>query len=270
MKRLSVPFNTLFILIGLMMSSVSIAAAQEAPAVSHQEERSHFKQFTEWLRKSYGAPRRDRGILWDYVNKKVRFQKVDDELSADAWSVMKRYGIPLGVLVLAVGAWVGRKVYVSKIVQEQLLRAAGEGKLDEVKMLLDAGANKDAADYSGMTALMGAALEGKQEVVKLLIEEGANKDAADYNGGTALMGAAFKGEQEVVELLLEAGADKDAADYIGMTALMGAALEGKQEVVKMLLNAGANKDAATDKRGKTAADLAKTDEIRDMIVRYGQ
>ena len=63
----------------------------------------------------------------------------------------------------------------------------------------------------GATALILAAQSGHVEVVRLLLEAGADKDVADDDGATALMEAAYRGHVEVVRLLLEAGADKDMA-----------------------------------------------------------
>ncbi len=242
MKKLFLPFNTLFIVVGLILSTVSYAAAPEAPAVSQKQNRSNFKQFTGWLRKSYGAPRKDGGILWEYVNKKVRFQKIDDELSAQAWSIMKRYGIPLGVmLVLAGGAWGFRRVQAKRI---------------------------EAKDESGMTALMWASREGnKEKVEELLLKAGVEIDAKDESGKTALLRAVFGGNLDMVKLLLEEGANKEATDKDGYTALMEAAFWGKKDIVQMLLEEGANKEAA-DNYGYTAAALAGSGEIRDMINKY--
>ena len=121
--------------------------------------------------------------------------------------------------------------------------AAENGHYNVVKLLLEAGANKNAAVRGGSTALHLAALMGHPEVVELLLEAGAHKDAADGGGRTALHDAAENGRLEVVKLLLEAGADKDAADHYGATALHWAADQGCSEVVKHLLRARAHKDA---------------------------
>ena len=88
--------------------------------------------------------------------------------------------------------------------------AAERGHLGVVQLLLEAGADKDAAKADGVTALMAAALKGHLEVVRLLLEAGADKNVARADGATALMGAAQNGCLEVVRLLLEAGADKNA------------------------------------------------------------
>jgi len=46
--------------------------------------------------------------------------------------------------------------------------------------------------------------------VKLLLEKGANIEAKDNDGDTALINAAIKGETEMVKLLLEKGANIEA------------------------------------------------------------
>ena len=136
-----------------------------------------------------------------------------------------------------------------------LVLAAQEGHLAVVRLLLEAGADKDAADTDGDTALHIAAKEGHLEVVRLLLEAGADKDAADTDGYTPLHFAARKGHLEAIRLLLETGADKDAATTHGSRALHIAAQEGHMAVVRLLLEAGADKDAA-DTDGDTALNHA--------------
>ena len=128
--------------------------------------------------------------------------------------------------------------------------AAAEGHLLIVRLLLEAGADKDSATTNGATALYGAAHNGHSEVVQCLLEADAEKDAATINGTTALNVAAQNGHIEVVRLFLGAGTDKDAATTRGRTSLHDAAYQGHLEVVRLLLQAGADKDATTT-RGRT-------------------
>ena len=74
---------------------------------------------------------------------------------------------------------------------------------------------------------MLAAFKGHLAVVRVLVEAGADKNAAKQNGATALMIAAFKGHLDVARVLVEAGADKNAAKQDGATALMSATQNGK-------------------------------------------
>eukprot|EP00972_Heterocapsa_arctica_P006192 910600-Heterocapsa_arctica.AAC.1 len=67
---------------------------------------------------------------------------------------------------------------------------------------------------------MIASVDGHLEVVRLLCEAGADKDKAHTHGHTAVHFASVNGHLEVVRLLCEAGADKDQADTNGHTAFV--------------------------------------------------
>ena len=138
--------------------------------------------------------------------------------------------------------------------------AAGNGHLVVVRLLLEAGADKDSAKRNGTTALHLAsghlvARNDHLAIVQLLLEARADKDAADKGGWTSLHMAVQCGHSDVVRLLLEAGADKDAAKEDGWTAMHLAAQDGNLAIVRLLLEARADKDAATQ-RGATALQLA--------------
>lgn len=60
---------------------------------------------------------------------------------------------------------------------------------------------------SGKTALIIVACEAHPEMVKLLINKGADVNAADLDGKTALIKAALWGRLNNVEILLQSGAD---------------------------------------------------------------
>ena len=136
-----------------------------------------------------------------------------------------------------------------------LVRAAHGGHKAVTQLLLDHGADVEAADNNGQTALSWAACKGHEAVTKLLLNAGADVAAADNNGQTALISAAFPGHEAVTKLLLNAGADVAAADNNGQTALMLAAACGHQEVAKLSLDQGADVLAAAN-NGATALMLA--------------
>ncbi|KAJ7109047.1 ankyrin repeat-containing domain protein, partial [Mycena crocata] len=129
--------------------------------------------------------------------------------------------------------------------------ASKRGHSAVVKLLLEHGANIEAQNKDGMTALMKASLEGHRMVVQLLLEQGAKIEGRDRWGMTALMKASIEGHSEVVQLLLEHGANIEAQDEVGRTALMSASSKGHSEVVQLLLGKGANIEAQ-DKDGTTA------------------
>ena len=66
--------------------------------------------------------------------------------------------------------------------------AAREGDIEEMRYLIDAGADVDGTAFDG-TALHYASLNGRTAAVKLSLEHGASVDAVDENGYTALHAA---------------------------------------------------------------------------------
>ncbi len=102
------------------------------------------------------------------------------------------------------------KVKLSKEKREGLNRklqvAVRDGKKDEVKRLLKAGADVNAKDNSGGSVLLYAVYEGHKDVVELLIGEGANVNAKYDNEWSVLDLAMTNGKTEVAELLKKHGA----------------------------------------------------------------
>ena len=98
------------------------------------------------------------------------------------------------------------------------------GSAKDVGEALKAGADVNAKDQTGATALMYAAADNNNpETIALLLENGADVNYKDDEGITALMSAASGNNPETVALLLKNGAILNAADDAGMTALMYAA-----------------------------------------------
>ncbi len=126
-----------------------------------------------------------------------------------------------------------------------LLRAAGEGRVDDVRALLDQGVDVNARNEEGWTPLIAAALGGHTEVVGLLLEHGADPQATSMRTPdgdaalTALIVAARYGHTEVVNALLAGGAEVDATSRNGVCALEAAVSGAHDEVVKLLVERGA-------------------------------
>jgi ankyrin repeat protein len=133
---------------------------------------------------------------------------------------------------------------------QRLLRFIDKSKtpnIEEVKMLIAAGAELDARDkYVGLTPLHRAAANGHTEIAKLLIAAGAEPDARNSFGWTPLHAAASNGRTETAKLLIDAGAELDAMDNDGWTPLHAAALYGRTETVSLLIDAGADILSAFD------------------------
>jgi ankyrin repeat protein len=69
----------------------------------------------------------------------------------------------------------------------ELIAAAGEGDTSRLEQLLKEGANANAANKHGYTALMMAAYYGKVQAMKALVLAGADVNARSQEGETALM-----------------------------------------------------------------------------------
>ncbi|MSV30388.1 MAG: hypothetical protein EXQ52_16845 [Bryobacterales bacterium] len=107
-----------------------------------------------------------------------------------------------------------------------------------VKRLLDEGANPNATDARGATALMWAIPD--PEKVKLLIAAGADVNARSITAGLTplLIAASYPGTVEILKRLLEKGADARALDRGGRNALALAAASADVDVVRFLVERG--------------------------------
>ncbi len=150
--------------------------------------------------------------------------------------------------------------------------AASHGSAELVRLLLDRGADVDARNGTGRTALHYAVFRDRPEAAKVLLERGARVDVATRIDGfgrvSPLMLAAGRGRRELTELLLAHGADvdqmSDVEPFGQATPLMLAARRGFREIVLLLLAAGA--DPGVSRRdGATASSWAR-EEGHDEIV----
>lgn len=125
-----------------------------------------------------------------------------------------------------------------------LIRAAADQR--KAKMLIDRGADVNAASKLGHTPLLIAAMsDPSAATVKLMLAKGANIRAMDNAKKTALYMAANGNDMETIRLFVEAGLDVNAADNTGQTPLMNAASNQNLVAVKLLLSKGANVNLAT-------------------------
>ncbi len=129
-----------------------------------------------------------------------------------------------------------------------LMYAAAYGSLQSMKILLKAGADADAVNAFGATALMWSV--SQPEKVKLLLDRKANVNVKAKDGRTALMLAALSpGSDRVVDLLLAHGADPKAKAEDGTNFLVAAALGMNPYSVQLALAKGLDvnsPDAARD------------------------
>ncbi len=149
--------------------------------------------------------------------------------------------------------------------------AAMRGDQGSVRALLQQGADVNAAQGDGMTALHWAADRGDLEMARMLVYAGAGLEAvtrmAEY---TPLHLASRAGHGAVVRALLEAGSDPAAPTGSGgATPLHLAAAAGDAEAVAALIEHGADVDAREERAGQTplifAAAQNRVEAIRALL-----
>jgi ankyrin repeat protein len=150
-------------------------------------------------------------------------------------------------------------------VADAAMRRDGAG----VRRLVQSGADVNAAQADGATALHWAAYHGDAGMTKILLEAGALVSAANRNGSTPLWLASSQGDAAVIETLLANGADANEPLPLGRRPLMLAARSGSVEAVRALLDGGADPNAKETARGTTAlmqaADQGHADVIAVLI-----
>ena len=103
------------------------------------------------------------------------------------------------------------------------------------------------------TALHFLAIEGFVNAVRFLAERGADVNAINEFGDTALVDIAGLGRTDIADVLLSHGADPNAKSSTRDNPLHAAARAGHAELVKRLLRAGAHARYRTD-LGETVFD----------------
>lgn len=120
-----------------------------------------------------------------------------------------------------------------------LMQAVINGNLNTLNALIQAGANLEMRDNNNLTALMHAASNGNLYTLIPLLQAGSNVNAQNHDGVTVLMLAASSGNLEIVNTLIMRGAYINQRTIGGMTALLLAELSGRGAIVQRLRNIGA-------------------------------
>ena len=120
-------------------------------------------------------------------------------------------------------------------INAQLIQAAEAGDTAAVLSLLQGGAEINARDERGRTAMMAATHANRVENVRALIEAGADINIRDNRSDNPFLYASAEGLYEIVNLTIEAGADTRLTNRFGGTALIPAAERGHVEIVRELL-----------------------------------
>jgi len=152
--------------------------------------------------------------------------------------------------------WLAATISVASLgaagAEAPLADAVQRGDKPAVLALLKTGADVNAPQRDGATALHWAAYLDDAETTARLIRAGARIDTANNYGVTALALASQSGNAAIIDQLVKAGADPNGAIRAGETPLMLAARTARTDAVTVLLNAGAKIDAKETWNGQTA------------------
>ncbi len=114
-----------------------------------------------------------------------------------------------------------------------------KGYTEVAEVLLDAGADQGVRDAYGWTPLMRAVDRRRIDFVRLLLDNpGADLDARQEDGASALHIAAGGGDLEIVRLLVSRGADGSLEDRNGNVAAAVARSAGHVEIAEYLEGIG--------------------------------
>lgn len=169
---------------------------------------------------------------------------------------------------------------------EQLLTSASKGSIKRVNLLLAAGADANAKDMHGNTAIMAASAEGNTEIVENLLKKGGNLGAENDKGKNALFFAVENARTEMVKFLLTKNVNIDEKDSNGNTVLHYAISRNNLRIAKLLIQTNAmpnvkncegvtplylatrdNNDEAIALLENAGATLGAPDEVLELAVR---
>jgi ankyrin repeat protein len=158
---------------------------------------------------------------------------------------------------------------------EGIWKEASIGKIGSVRRYLGEGISINVQDKRGYTPLMHALNTFQKHIIADLLAAGADPNARDFDGISALALACRAGDAESAELLLKAGAKLEEGTLAETDAFAQAVKSGSPQLVEVMLNGGA--DAKGEVRGRTrgqwpvlvyAARVGSADVV-ELLVKRG-
>jgi len=121
-----------------------------------------------------------------------------------------------------------------------LHEAVRSGNIEDVKNLVDQGADLESRDFWGKAPVHLAVQNDQIDVLKYLLDHGASINARGMRGDSPLQEAVENDSMELVSYLIENGADISQGNEHGDTPLHEAARTGNTAIAEMLVKAGAD------------------------------
>ncbi|KAL2674068.1 hypothetical protein Neosp_012514 [[Neocosmospora] mangrovei] len=121
--------------------------------------------------------------------------------------------------------------------------AVESGDENMAQYLLDSGADVDATNGWGETALFQAVIRRDEPIVRLLLDRGAKVNIFGTRRSSPLTLATRGGNDAIIRLLLDRGANANATATGGEPAVVYAARNADMTLLKLLLDHGANANA---------------------------
>ncbi len=148
-----------------------------------------------------------------------------------------------------------------------ILKAASQGDLAGLRLLLRAGANPNDRDMSGNSALHEAAAGGFIDLIPPLIKAGLSVDVRNKDHRTPIFEAMTGSSLEAVVLLASSGADLGIQDRLGFTPLLwGIARSTSEQIPLLLIDRGCDLRKQNGK-GYEAVQLAVLNDKPNVIAR---
>ncbi|KAM4860497.1 2-5A-dependent ribonuclease [Thomomys bottae] len=123
--------------------------------------------------------------------------------------------------------------------RHRVIKAVQGEAMEELRRLLEGGADPNESEEWGWTPLHNAVQLGLEDMVRLLLRHGADPHRRKKNGATPFLMAAIAGDVHLLQIFLEEGADVNQCDSNGFTAFMEAAGYGRADAVRFLFGKGA-------------------------------
>lgn len=149
--------------------------------------------------------------------------------------------------------------------RDKLDNAVREGRIVELREMLKDSPDLNGTDYKqDYNAIHAATKYDQLEALQYLLKAGADPNVNGSSDTSANHLSVMFGNIECMELLIKYGANVNAADSAGDTLLHYAAKYGRRDIARSLLRTRGIDSSLKNKDGKTALDIAKEENKKEI------